>query len=197
MYSTGGCRSSSFRCFPCLKCSAYSLSPNVRHTRTGTFSTCSLSSHFLADCVWAFLHDHGWEKRGLYTLFLLLSIARQLILMTAVRFWARVCMYIYIYMYTLLSRFIKERNKVSTASANCCEHRRAAWLIPKMADCGEDQCKSRQDQKRKQRQSMSEGIIKKVKGNDAKQRLAKQSPCMENHRVRETGKQRYQQVISI
>jgi len=32
-----------------------------------------------------------------------------------------------------------------------------------MADCGGDQCKSRQDQKRKQRQSTSEGIIKKVK----------------------------------
>ena len=26
-----------------------------------------------------------------------------------------------------------------------------AWLIPKMADCGGDQCKSGQDQKRKQR----------------------------------------------
>jgi len=57
----------------------------------------------------------------------------------------------------------------------------AAWLIPKMADCGGDQRKSRQDWKRKQRQSASEGIIKKVKGDDAK------------HRARETGKQRYQQ----
>ena len=36
----------------------------------------------------------------------------------------------------------------------------AAWLIPKMADCGVDQRKSRQDLKRKQRQSTSEGIIK-------------------------------------
>jgi len=36
----------------------------------------------------------------------------------------------------------------------------AAWLIPKMADCGRDQRKSRQDQKRKRRQGMSEGIIK-------------------------------------
>ena len=38
-----------------------------------------------------------------------------------------------------------------------------AWLIPKMADCGGDQRKSRQDQKRKQWQSTSEGIIKKSK----------------------------------
>jgi len=42
-----------------------------------------------------------------------------------------------------------------------------AWLIPKMADCGGDQCKSRQDQKRKQRWSASEGIIKEVKEDDA------------------------------
>ena len=42
-----------------------------------------------------------------------------------------------------------------------------AWLIPKMADCGEDQRKSRQDRKRNQRQKASEGIIKKVKGDDA------------------------------
>ena len=72
-----------------------------------------------------------------------------------------------------------------------------AWLIPKMADCGGDQCKSRQDQKRKQRQSWSGGIIKEVKGDDAKQRLAKQRQRMANHRARETGKQRHQQVISI
>ena len=44
---------------------------------------------------------------------------------------------------------------------------RAAWLITKMADCGGDQHKSRQDQKRKQRQSTSEGIMEKVKGDDA------------------------------
>ena len=43
---------------------------------------------------------------------------------------------------------------------------RVAWLIPKMADCGGDQRKSRQNWKRKQRQSVSEGIIKKVKGGD-------------------------------
>ena len=66
-----------------------------------------------------------------------------------------------------------------------------------MADCGEDQRKSRQDRKRKQRQSASEGIIKKVKGNDAERRLAKQRQRMANHRARETGKQRHQQVISI
>ena len=66
-----------------------------------------------------------------------------------------------------------------------------------MADCGGDQRKSRQDRKRKQRQSVSEGIIKKVKGDDAKRRLAKQRQRMANHRARETGKQRYQQVISI
>ena len=40
-----------------------------------------------------------------------------------------------------------------------------------MADCGGDQRKSRQDQKRKQRQSASEGIIKQVKGDDAEQQL--------------------------
>jgi len=74
---------------------------------------------------------------------------------------------------------------------------RAAWLIPKMADCGWDQRKSRQDRKRKQRQNASEGIIKKVKGDDAKRRLAKQRQRMANHRARETGKQRYQQEISI
>jgi len=45
-------------------------------------------------------------------------------------------------------------------------------MIPKMADCGGDQHKSRQDWKRKQRQSVSEGIIKKVKGDDAEHRLA-------------------------
>ena len=48
-----------------------------------------------------------------------------------------------------------------------------------------------------QRQSASEGIIKKVKGDDAERRLAKQRRRMANHRARETGKQRYQQVISI
>jgi len=36
----------------------------------------------------------------------------------------------------------------------------------KMADCGGDQRKSRPNQKRKQRQSTSEGIIKKVKRDD-------------------------------
>ena len=68
-------------------------------------------------------------------------------------------------MCALLSHFIKECNEVSNASAYCREPQaRAAWLIPKMADCGGDQCKSRQDWKRKQRQSVSEGIIKKVQG---------------------------------
>ena len=74
---------------------------------------------------------------------------------------------------------------------------RVAWLIPKMADCGGDQRKSRQNRKRKQRQRASEGIIKKVKGDDAEHRLAKQRQRMANHRAHETGKQRYQQVISI
>ena len=55
MHSTGGYRSSSFRCLPCFMCSAYSLSPNVRHTRTGTFSSCSLFNHSFADFVCAFL----------------------------------------------------------------------------------------------------------------------------------------------
>ena len=60
-----------------------------------------------------------------------------------------------------------------------------------------DQRKSRQDWKRKQRQSASERIIKKVKGDDAKRRRTEQQQRMANHRARETGKQRYQQVISI
>jgi len=42
----------------------------------------------------------------------------------------------------------------------------------KMADCGGDQRKSRQDQKSNQRQSASEGIINKVKGDDADRQLA-------------------------
>jgi len=75
---------------------------------------------------------------------------------------------------------------------------RVAWLIPKMADCGGDQRKSRKKKtERKQRQSTSEGIIKRVKGDDAKRRLAKQRQRMANHRIRETAKQKYQQVISI
>ena len=60
-----------------------------------------------------------------------------------------------------------------------------------------DQHKCRQDWKRKQRQSASERIIKKVKGDDAERRLTEQRQRMANHRTRETGKQRYQQVISI
>jgi len=56
----------------------------------------------------------------------------------------------------LLSHFIRERNKVSKVSKYCIcilspAPARVAWLIPKIADCGGDQCKSRQDQKRKQR----------------------------------------------
>jgi len=35
-----------------------------------------------------------------------------------------------------------------------------AWLNAKMADCGGDQHESRQDWKRKRRQSVSEGFIK-------------------------------------
>jgi len=52
--------------------------------------------------------------------FFLSSIARQLILMMAVWFWASVCMCIY----------YKEHNKVSTSSVYCREHRRAwhGWL---------------------------------------------------------------------
>jgi len=57
---------------------------------------------------------------------------------------------------------------------------RVAWLIPKMADCGGGQHKSKQNQKIKQRQSASEGITKKVKGNDTEQWLAKQRQRMAN-----------------
>ena len=44
---------------------------------------------------------------------------------------------------------------------------------------------------------MSEGIIKKVKGDDAERRLTEQRQRLANDRARETGKQRYQQVITI
>ena len=83
---------------------------------------------------------------------------------------------------------IKERNKVSTARI------RLSRATAHAADCGRDQCKNRQDckrkqrrsdRKRKQRQSASEGIIKKVKGDDAERRLAKQRQRMANHRARE------------
>ena len=50
---------------------------------------------------------------------------------------------------------------------------------------------------REQRQSVSEGIIEKVKGDDAEWQHTKQRQRMANHRACETGKQRYQQVISI
>jgi len=61
-------------------------------------------------------------------------------------------------------------------------------LIPKMADYGGDQCKSKsvQDWKRKQKQSASEGI-KKIKGGDAERRRAKQRQHTANLRARETG----------
>jgi len=92
-------------------------------------------------------------------------------------------------MCALPSHFIKECNKVNTASVYCREHQcTRAWLVPKMADYGGNQRKSRQDWKRKQRQSASEEIIKKVKGDDAKRRLTKQRQHMANHRARETGK---------
>ena len=61
----------------------------------------------------------------------------------------------------LPSRFIKEHNKVSTASAYCREHRRARhgwfqrWLIVEGISI-----KAEKTGKRKQRQSASEGIIK-------------------------------------
>jgi len=46
---------------------------------------------------------------------------------------------------------------------------------------------------------MSDRIIKKVKGDgdDAEQQLTEQRQRMANHRACETGKQRYQKVISI
>jgi len=55
--------------------------------------------------------------------------------------------------------------KFSTTSAYCHEHQHTqhGWF-QRWHDCGGDQCKSRQDRERKQRQSASEGIIKKVKG---------------------------------
>ena len=73
----------------------------------------------------------------------------------------------------------KECNKVSTHLCIVLSNGAHA------ADCGRDQRKSRQDRKRKQRQSASEGIIKKVKGDDAERRLAKQWQHMANHRAHE------------
>jgi len=67
-------------------------------------------------------------------------------------------------------------------------------------DCGRDQRKNSQERKRKQRQSASEGIIKKVKGDDAERRLAKHG---NNGNVWQTTEPvkgtptMYQQVISI
>jgi len=80
-------------------------------------------------------------------------------------------MYVYIYMCALPSRFIKECNEVSTASMSIGA---CGMADSKMADCGGDQRKSRQDRKSNQRQSASasEGIINKVKGDDADRRLA-------------------------
>ena len=106
-------------------------------------------------CIWCYYYDDGLE------------------------------IYIYIYIChagiikerNKVSTTIKERNKVSTASAYYLEQRRARLIV--------DQRKNRQDRKRKQRQSASEGIIKKVKGDDAERRLAKQRQRMANHRARE------------
>ena len=94
-------------------------------------------------------------------------------------------------MCALPSRFIKERNKVS-------KHRRTRhgwfqrWLVVERISV-----KAGKTGKRMQRQSANEGIIKKVKADDAERRLTKQRQRMANHRTSETGKQRYQQVISI
>jgi len=74
---------------------------------------------------------------------------------------------------------------------------RVAWLIPKIDECAEEISVKADKTGKKQRQSVSERIIKKVKGNDAEQRRTKQRQHMANHRACETGKQRYQQVISI
>ena len=66
---------------------------------------------------------------------------------------------------------------------------------------GRDQRKNRQDCKRKQRQSASEGIIKKVKGDDAERRLATETTATYGTgQTTEPVKGRptmYQQVISI
>jgi len=66
----------------------------------------------------------------------------------------------------------------------------------KMADCGGDQSKSRQDWKRKQRQSGSEGIIKSkemmLRGD-----LPNNSNVWQTTEPVKLKKGRYQQVISI
>jgi len=84
--------------------------------------------------------------------------------------------------------------KVSTASAYCREHRHAwhgwfqRWLNVEGISVNADKTR---------KESVSEGIIKKVKGDDAERQLAKQRQRMTNHRAHKTGRQRYQQVISI
>ena len=124
-----------------------------------------------------------WLMRNVYYCLIVAERMRQLILMMAVRFWASICMYIYIYIYVcaLPSRFIKECNTVSNASAYCRKHRRAwhAWFQRLLIV---DQCKTTQVQKRKLRQSANEN---KVKSDDAKRRLAKQWQGWTDHRAPE------------
>ena len=85
-----------------------------------------------------------------------------------------------------VSTTIKERNKVSTASAYYLEQRCARLIVDGISVKTDKIVKERQsDRKRKQRQSASEGIIKKVKGDDAERRLAKQRQRVANHRAHE------------
>ena len=116
--------------------------------------------------------------------------------MTAVRFWASVCMYICVFVCVCVCVCVCACTSVtlySTACVYCHEHRRARygwfrrWLIVEGISV-------KADRKRKQGQGVSEGI-KESQWRWC--RLAKQRQRMANHRARETGKQRYQQVISI
>ena len=84
-------------------------------------------------------------------------------------------------------RFMKERNKVSTASTYCLEQWCAQLIVYGISiktDKTVKESRGRATEK-KTEEERDEGIIKKVKGDDAKRRLAKQRQCMANHRARE------------
>jgi len=83
-------------------------------------------------------------------------------------------------MCTLPLRFIKERNKVSTASAYCLDlEQRRAWLIVDGISVKTDKTIKESRDRARVKES------KKVKGDDAERQLAKQRQRMANHRARE------------
>ena len=88
-------------------------------------------------------------------------------------------------MCTLPLRFIKERNKVSTASAYCLEQWRARLIVDGISVKTDKTIKESRGRATEKESRASKGIIKKVKGDDAERRLAKQRKRMANHRAHE------------